>query len=63
MPVTIAFDRGAFACMLGGREGRTMFMIAAEWRGFEQAEQAIADRTGQVLVADAPAPAPAGPRE
>jgi hypothetical protein len=30
-------------------------MLAAEWRGFEQAEQAIADRTGQVLAVDAPA--------
>ena len=53
---TIALDRGAFACMLGGPDGRTLFMLAAEWRGFEEVEQAIADRTGQVLVADAPAP-------
>ena len=53
---TIALDRGAFACMLGGRDGRTLFMLAAEWRGFENAAQAIADRTGQVLVAEAPAP-------
>jgi sugar lactone lactonase YvrE len=52
----IALDRGVFACMLGGPDGKTLFMLAAEWRGFEQAEQAIADRTGQVLVADAPAP-------
>ena len=53
---TVALDRGAFACMLGGPDGRTLFMLAAEWRGFEEIEQAIADRTGQVLVADAPAP-------
>ena len=53
---TVDLDRGAFACMLGGPDGRTLFMLAAEWRGFEEAEQAIADRTGQVLVADAPAP-------
>jgi sugar lactone lactonase YvrE len=52
---TIALDRGAFACMLGGPDGRTLFMLAAEWRGFEHADEAIADRTGQVLVADAPA--------
>jgi sugar lactone lactonase YvrE len=51
----IPLDRGAFACMLGGPDGRTLFMLAAEWRGFDQAERAIADRTGQVLVADAPA--------
>ena len=53
---TIALDRGAFACMLGGQDGQILFMLAAEWRGFEQADEAIADRTGQVLVADAPAP-------
>jgi sugar lactone lactonase YvrE len=56
MVATVTLDRGAFACMLGGPDGRTLFVLAAEWRGFEQAEQAIADRTGQVLVADAPAP-------
>jgi len=53
---TIGLDRGAFACMLGGPDGRTLFMLAAEWRGFEHADEAIAARTGQVLVADAPAP-------
>jgi sugar lactone lactonase YvrE len=52
---TVALDRGAFACMLGGPDGRTLFMLAAEWRGFEHAEEAIADRTGQVLITDAPA--------
>jgi sugar lactone lactonase YvrE len=53
---TIDVDRGCFACMLGGPDGRTLFILAAEWRGFEEIEGAIADRTGQVLVADAPAP-------
>ncbi len=58
---TITVDRGAFACMLGGRDGRALFILAAEWRGFEGIEKAIADRTGQVLVADAPAPAAGWP--
>jgi sugar lactone lactonase YvrE len=53
---TVALDRGAFACMLGGQDGRSLFMLAAEWRGFEHADKAIADRTGQVLVVDAPSP-------
>jgi sugar lactone lactonase YvrE len=53
---TIELDRGCFACMLGGPDGQTLFILAAEWRGFEQAAEAIADRTGQVLIADAPAP-------
>ena len=52
----IELDRSPFASMLGGPDGRTLFILAAEWRGFEEIESAIADRTGQVLVADAPAP-------
>ena len=52
----IDLDRSPFACMLGGPDGRTLFILAAEWRGFEEIESAVADRTGQVLVADAPAP-------
>lgn len=50
---TVALDRGAFACMLGGPAGRTLFILAAEWRGFEKVGEAISDRTGQVLIADA----------
>jgi sugar lactone lactonase YvrE len=53
---TVQLDRSLFSCMLGGPDGRTLFMLAAEWRGFEEIEQAIADRTGRVLVMDAPAP-------
>ena len=53
---TIPLDRGAFACMLGGPDGRTLFILAAEWRGFEHADEAIADQTGHVLIADAVAP-------
>ncbi|MFL5661803.1 MAG: SMP-30/gluconolactonase/LRE family protein [Ktedonobacteraceae bacterium] len=51
---TIHLDRGCFACMLGGVNKQTLFLMAAEWRGFEH----IADgaRTGQVLTAQAPAP-------
>ncbi|WP_192256773.1 SMP-30/gluconolactonase/LRE family protein [Mesorhizobium caraganae] len=51
---TVAVDRGCFACMLGGPDGTTLFIAAAEWRGFEHM---IGDaRTGQVLSAEAPAP-------
>jgi sugar lactone lactonase YvrE len=53
---TAALDRGAFACMLGGPDGRTLFIVAAEWRGMEGVEATMGDRTGQVLIADAPAP-------
>jgi sugar lactone lactonase YvrE len=51
---TIDLDRGCFACMLGGRGGRTLFMVAAEWRGMEHMTDGA--KTGQVLAADAPAP-------
>ncbi|RUX41219.1 SMP-30/gluconolactonase/LRE family protein [Mesorhizobium sp. M4A.F.Ca.ET.020.02.1.1] len=47
-------DRGCFACMLGGPDGRTLYITAAEWRGFEHM---ISDaRTGQVLSVASPAP-------
>jgi sugar lactone lactonase YvrE len=51
---TINLDRGCFACMLGGMHNRTLFMMAAEWAG--PASMADAARTGQVLIARAPAP-------
>ncbi|WP_136625487.1 SMP-30/gluconolactonase/LRE family protein [Mesorhizobium norvegicum] len=51
---TITVDRGCFACMLGGSDRKTLFILAAEWRGFEHM---IGDaRTGQVLSIEAPAP-------
>jgi len=50
-----------FACMLGGEDGRTLFMLAADWRMSEGFADNIArltqgPRTGQVLSAPAPAP-------
>ena len=53
---TIEADRGCFACMLGGGDGRTLFLLAAEWHGMEQMASATKARTGQVLAAEAPAP-------
>jgi sugar lactone lactonase YvrE len=50
---TIKLDRGCFACMLGGPDRRTLFMVTTEWRGTESL--ADGSRTGQVLVAQAPA--------
>jgi sugar lactone lactonase YvrE len=51
---TIELDRGCFACMLGGKDGRTLFMVAQEWGGPENMQGG--ERTGQVLTAHAPAP-------
>jgi len=46
---TIELDRGCFACMLGGADRKTLFMVAREWRG--PASMAEQERTGQVLTA------------
>ncbi|HEX7359964.1 MAG TPA: SMP-30/gluconolactonase/LRE family protein, partial [Bryobacteraceae bacterium] len=50
---TIDLDRGCFACMLGGADRKTLFMVATEWRGTEH--MACGARTGQVLTIEAPA--------
>jgi sugar lactone lactonase YvrE len=51
---SVEFDRGCFACMLGGPEGKTLFVLAAEWRGPQN--MGGPDRTGQLLALAAPAP-------
>jgi sugar lactone lactonase YvrE len=57
---TVELDRGCFACMLGGADGSTLFVVAAEWRG--AANLFDGPRTGQVLTAQAPAPGAGWPR-
>jgi sugar lactone lactonase YvrE len=57
----IELDRACFACMLGGEDGRTLFMMAADWRLAESIPDNMrrlttGPRTGQVLTAPAPAP-------
>jgi hypothetical protein len=52
----IQLDRSCFATMLGGADGRTSFMMANEFLGPDRFDEMLAKRTGQVLVADAPAP-------
>ncbi len=47
-------DRGCFACMLGGPDGRTLYITAAEWRG--PAAMDPEPRTGVVYTVQAPAP-------
>jgi len=57
---TINLDRGCFACMLGGADKTTLFMMAAVWRGFEHMNDGA--RTGQVYTIEAPAPGVGWPR-
>jgi sugar lactone lactonase YvrE len=51
---TIDLDRGCFACMLGGVDRRTLFLMAAEYPPMSWGPEAT--RTGQVLTIEAPAP-------
>jgi sugar lactone lactonase YvrE len=44
---TIDLDRGCFACMLGGGDRRTLFLVARQWHGLDISQGA---GTGQVLA-------------
>ena len=50
---SIDLDDGCFACMLGGGDGMTLYMLTAEWLGFDR--MADAKQTGRVMTAPAPA--------
>jgi sugar lactone lactonase YvrE len=53
----VAVDRGCFACMLGGDDGRTLFIGAAQWRGMDVAMREGPGSTGQLIAAPGqPAP-------
>jgi sugar lactone lactonase YvrE len=57
----IELDRAGFACMLGGDDRRTLFMVAADWRLSEEFADNIhrlttGPRTGLLLTAAAPSP-------
>lgn len=47
----IELDRPCYACMLGGDDGRTLFMVAAKWFGPDRMGELIAAATGQILTA------------
>jgi sugar lactone lactonase YvrE len=57
---TVPVDRGCFACMLGGEDGRTLFIAAAEWRGMDAAMREGPGVTGQLLAAPGQAAPHAG---
>src|SRR5262245_24631838 len=57
----IPVDRSPFACMLGGEDRKTLFIMAADWHVQEDPADNITrltsgPRTGQVLAVAAPAP-------
>ena len=49
----VAFDQGAYACMLGGRDGRTLFVLTAP---DSHPERSRVQRGGRVDIVDAPYP-------
>jgi sugar lactone lactonase YvrE len=56
---SVELDRGCFACILGGPDGRTLFAVANQWEGASAMHGAKS--AGQVLAVQAPAPAAGWP--
>lgn len=53
----IELDKGCYACMLGGDDGQTLFMMVAEWWGPERMGELFgSSHTGEVRTTRAPAP-------
>jgi sugar lactone lactonase YvrE len=44
----LVLDRACFACMLGGKDGKTLFLMSAEWLGVERMGELFSSHTGQV---------------
>ena len=47
----IELDRPCYACMLGGEDGRTLFMVVAKWFGPDRIDELLQAKTGQILAA------------
>jgi len=47
----IELDRPCYACMLGGEDGRTLFMVVAKWFGPDRIDELLQAKTGQVVTA------------
>jgi sugar lactone lactonase YvrE len=44
----ISLDSACFACMLGGADGKTLFLMNAEWRGVERMGELFQSTTGKI---------------
>jgi sugar lactone lactonase YvrE len=53
---TVHLDRGCFACMLGGPENRTLFIVTNEWGGSAAMAQTAPARAGQVVAVEVDVP-------
>jgi sugar lactone lactonase YvrE len=52
----IPVEKDLFATMLGGPDGKTLFLMLAEWAGVEDVEAQIAKRTGEIRIAHVDVP-------
>jgi sugar lactone lactonase YvrE len=52
----VDFDRGAFACMLGGADGRTLYTVGARWPGAAGLGDPTWDWAGHVVSTPAVSP-------
>jgi len=62
----VQVEMPCFACMLGGDDRKTLFMLTADWRATDSPENNITrltqgPRTGQLLTAPAPVPGAGAP--
>lgn len=58
---TVPLDRAGFACTLGGDDGRTLFMLSADWQmgqGFEENIERLTTGPDTGIVSTIQAPAP-----
>jgi len=57
---TVLVDQACFACALGGPDGRTLYLLTADWHMQEpfdtNLDRLLNTKTGQLLTATAPAP-------
>jgi sugar lactone lactonase YvrE len=47
----VELDRPCYACMLGGEDGRTLFMVVAKWFGPDRMDELLEAKTGQIVTA------------
>ena len=47
----IDHEAACFACMLGGEDGKTLFLMNAEWRGVERMGEIFQSKTGRIETA------------
>jgi sugar lactone lactonase YvrE len=52
----IELDGACFACMLGGQDGTTLFLMVADWQGVDKMGEMFQSRTGRALTIEVTVP-------